>query len=288
MTDMGVLSHFLGIQFIFNDGVVEMNQRHYLEKLLCKYELEHCKPRSTSSEQKLEFSEDDEIIEVKRYREMVGSLIYAMTCTRPDLAWIVTKLSQYLSKPTKAHHVAVKHVFRYIKGTLNYALTFRKSSNKLMLHGYSDADWGSSEDRRSTTGYCFTLDNYSASISWKSQKQVTVALSTCEAEYMALASAAQEALFLIQLLCDLDGFDCHTDVVIHCDNQGAIALSQNPVHHKRSKHIDIRYHFIRSEVLSKRIKLEYVRSEENVADMLTKAMGKFKHCNLVKVLFGER
>ena len=151
-----------------------MDQTHYLKQILSRYNMENCKPKATPSEQKLNFSSDLEITNVTNYREMIGSLIYAMTCTRPDLCWIVTKLSQYLDKPTSEHHTAVKHVLRYIKGTLDYKLYFRKTSDNLRLIGYADADWLTSDDRKSTTGYCFKIGNNI--ISWRSKKQQTVAL----------------------------------------------------------------------------------------------------------------
>ena len=126
--------------------------------------------------------------DVRRYRGIVGSLIYAMTCSRPDLAFVVTKLSQSLEKPSNADWITVKHVLRYLKGSADQSLFYSKSNSTghLRLSGFSDSDWASSSDRRSTTGYCFSLNESSALISWKSKKQETVALSTCEAEYMAL------------------------------------------------------------------------------------------------------
>ena len=133
MSDLGQLSWFLGIEFRFEDGKIKMSQRHYLKKLLCKYKMEDCKPRAIPSEQKLSFSTDKEVQDVTKYREMVGSLVYAMTSTRPDLCWIVTKLSQYLAKPTIEHHVCVKHVLRYVKGTLGYELCFEKSGEWRMM-----------------------------------------------------------------------------------------------------------------------------------------------------------
>ena len=134
----------------------------------------------------------------------MGSLIYAMTCSRPDLAFVVTKLSQSLEKPSNADWVTTRHVLRYLKGSANQSLFYSRSTlgDDLRLSGFSDSDWASSSDRRSTTGYCFSLSERSAIISWKSKKQETVALSTCEAEYMALTAATQEAMFLSMLARD--------------------------------------------------------------------------------------
>ncbi len=131
-----------------------------------------------------------------------------MTCTRPDLSWIVSKLSQYLSDPYEQHWSTVKHVMRYLKGTIDHELCYKKSDEKLKLVAYSDADWASDlNDRRSTTGYCFSLTQDGPLISWKSKKQSTVALSTCEAECIALAVTAQESMYLVQLLNSMEN-DC--------------------------------------------------------------------------------
>ena len=207
-----------------------------------------------------------------------------MTCTRPDLCWVVTKLSQHLDNPDDGDWVMVKHVLRYVKGTLEKKLCYSKSDSGLWLSGHSDSDWGSSlEDRRSTTGYVFTLNPNGPPISWKSKKQTTVALSSCEAEYMALAAATQEALFLHQLL---DRFLQQQSVSIYADNQGTISLASRRATEKRSKHIDIRYHFLREKVASGFLKLIYVPSEDNIADMMTKPCSKVKLNRFCGVLFG--
>jgi len=286
MKDLGKLSYFLGIDFEQGDGIVKMNQRRYLCKVLERFEMSDCKPRSTPCEQKLEDS-DEGPADPRRYREAVGSLIYAMTCTRPDICWIITKLSQYLSKPLKVHWVAVKHVLRYLKGTLDYKLCYRKCDDGLTLIGYSDADWASStDDRRSTTGYCFSLNKAGPVISWKSRKQPTVALSSCEAEYIALAATVQEGLFLTQLLKDISVGCEYEPVLIFEDNQGTIALSKNPVSHQRSKHIDIRYHFIRTELNNGKIAIKYCPTADMVADVMTKPATKFKLEKFRSFIFG--
>ena len=161
-----------------------------------------------------------------------------MTCTCPDICWIVTKLSRYLLKPVQAHWVAAKHLLRYLKGTLGYELCYRKCSENLKLTGYSDADHASStNDRQSISEYCFSMTETVPFISWRSKKQQTVALSSCEAEYIALAVTVQEALYLIQLLDKIAYICCPGQ--IYEDNQGVIALSKDPV---------IKDHFIRSTI----------------------------------------
>lgn len=169
-----------------------------------------------------------------------------MTCSRPDLAWTIKKLSQHLACPSPADWMTIKHVLRYIKGTIDYKLTFRKSGNVTIL-GHSDSDCASSkEDRKSTTGYCFTLNKNGPVISWKCRKQPTVALSSCEAEYMALANATQESIFLTMLAKDFT-HDPHYPINILGDNQGSISMVKNNASNERSKHIDIKHHFVRDK-----------------------------------------
>ena len=208
-----------------------------------------------------------------------------MTCTRPDISWIVTKLAQYSQNPTVDHWTAVKHVFRYLKGTLDYKLCFQKYDDCLTLTGFSDADWGGSEDRKSTSGYCFLLNKSGGAISWKSRKQPTVALSTCEAEYIATSVAIQEAKFLTQLLNEID-VEKVEPVTLFVDNQSTIAIAKDPIRNQRTKHIDIKYHFIRSEIKNGSIAMNYVPSEENMADVFTKPMTKGKSSTLLKNIMG--
>ena len=261
-----------------------MSQKKYLSKVLERFQMSNCKPRSTPSEQKLEFS-DESKCDAKLYREAVGSLIYAMACTRPDLCWVVTKLSQNLSNPQQSHWMAVKYVLRYLKGTLEYELCYRKCRENLVLQGYSDADWASSSDRRSISGYCFSLNDTGPPISWKSKKQSTIALSSCEAEYIALTLAAQESLYFTQLLKDLKE-PCQSATIFE-DNQGAIALSKNPVDRQRAKHIDIRYHFSRSVQETGKVTIKYCPTQDMIADMMTKASTKEKFLKFKRYIFGQ-
>ena len=169
-----------------------MNQKGYITKVLERFETSNCKPRFTPSEQKVEF-DGETLVDPRRYREAVGNLVYPMTCTRPYICWVVTKLSQFLVAPMIGHWIALKHVLRYLKGTLDFELCYRNCDDGRRLIGYSDADWVSStDDRRSISGYCFSLNRTGPLISWKSRKQPTVALSSCEAEYISLAAAVQE------------------------------------------------------------------------------------------------
>ena len=291
MKDLGPISCFLGIRFTQEEGKITMDQTEYLRSKLKKFKMDACKPRSTPCELGGYPTEDEEPYENNPlYREMVGSLIYAATCTRPDLSWVVSKLSQRLSNPRQVDFVMLKHVFRYIQGSVENRLTFSKTSNPLKLCAYSDSDWASSKgDRRSTTGYYFGLTTQGPAVSWKTRKQATVALSSCEAEYMALCDTAKECIYLSNVfkgLMNIFKTQVHEPVIIHVDNQGAIALGKNPVHHERSKHIDIKYHFTRECVTNKKVELTYVPSGDNTADLFTKAASRVKLLKFQKSLFG--
>lgn len=292
MKDLGKISYFLGIQFDQKKDKITMNQKQYILKMLERFGMSDCKPRSTPSEPreggiKNEEEESSEFVDPRGYREIVGSLIYAMTSTRPDISWIVSKLSQTLANPKAEDLVAAKHVLRYLKGTVDYELCYKRNEEDLNLIGFSDADWASSvEDRRSTTGYCFSLTKQGPAISWKTKKQPTVALSTCEAEYIGLATATQESIYLTQLVNGMDN-RIHSCAEIHGDNQGAIALCKNPVNRQRSKHIDVKYHFIRNTLSEGKISIVCCPSEEMVADILTKPVAKPKIIKFKTWFFGN-
>ena len=277
MKDLGVLSWFLGIQFKCENDCIEMSQSKFVEKILERFNMSDCKSKAVPCQlgaNKASTVNESEFENVNLYRKIVGSLVYLMTCTRPDLCYVVTYLSQHLSKPMKSHYGMAKQVLRYLKGTHNRCLKFVRGT-QLKLVGYSDSDWAMSDDRRSISGYAFKLCDESSLISWKSKKQSIVALSSCEAEYVALATATQEAKFLRQLLADLM---CHPykKVCMYVDNQGAIALANNPVHHKRSKHIDVKYHYVRLEIQNGVVSLIYVPTGNNVADVFTKPVTRVK------------
>ena len=290
MKDLGRLNYFLGIDFSQSEGQVTMTQERYANKILSRFGMKDCKPRETPCESKLEFSDNAEKLADSRiYREAVGSLVYLATCTRPDLSFVVSKLSQHLAEPSEEHWNTVKHVFRYLRGTTDRGLCFKKDhKNDLGLIVHSDADWASdATDRRSTTGYCVSMSERSSLISWKSRKQPTVALSTCEAEYMALASAIQECMYLLQLLKGIDKSH-YAQTKVFDDNQGAIALARNPVNRQRCKHIDIKYHFVRETVNSGKIGLEYCPTDRMIADIMTKPATKLQLKKFAQYLFGTQ
>jgi hypothetical protein len=215
--------------------------------------------------------------DIRKYQSMIGSVMFAMICTRPDIAYAVTTLAQFASNPTPAHETALKRVLRYLHGTVHQGITYTgvgQSDSQPELRGYCDSDWGQSEDRRSVTGYVFLLCG--GAVSWQSRKQRTVALSTVEAEYMAATQATKEAIWWRSHLAGL-GFDTTLPTQLLSDSQGSIALAKNPEHHARTKHIDIQYHFIRQHIADRTVALSHVGTEDMVADILTKALDKQRH-----------
>ena len=207
------------------------------------------------------------------YRNLVGSLMYIMTSTRPDLAVPVSQLGQYMARPGPAHWNAAKRVVRYLKGTDDLGLCFSKDASinpSNVIVAYSDADWGTdTDDRKSYTGYAVFLGN--SLVSWKCKKQTAVALSTAEAEYMAVSMTALEVIWLRNVLSDL-GLPQQGPSVIYCDNRSCIHMANNDSTGPRTKHIAIKYHFIKDQIAAGNIVLQYVPSIDNIADFLTKPL----------------
>ncbi len=206
---------------------------------------------------------------------MRGKSTLLDVCTRLDIAQAVGALVHYMAAPTVAHWEAVLGVVRYLVGTTDYGLTFGGSSETLV--GYSDTDYvGDLDSRRSTTRYVFLM--FGGAVSWSSRLQLTVAVSTIEAEYLSAGQAVKEALWFRKLGADL-GLDLG-HVQIYCDNQGAIQLLKHPIASQRSKHIDVIHHFARERVARKEVNFVFCKTEDMKADILTKALtpGKFKKC----------
>ncbi|GAV67049.1 hypothetical protein CFOL_v3_10558 [Cephalotus follicularis] len=222
-------------------------------------------PMSTST--KLDKDEQGKHVDQKLYRSMIGSLLY-LTASRPDILFSVCLCARFQSNHKESHLFAVKRIFKYLAYTPTLGLWYSRDSS-FDLHSYSDANFGGYKvDRKSTSGSCQYLG--SMLVSWFSKKQNSVALSTTEAEYIAVGSFCAQILWQKQQLVDYG--ICVKDVSIKCDNTSSICLAKNPVHHSRTKHIDIRYHFLREHVECGDIVLEYIPTEKQVADIFTKPL----------------
>ena len=283
MKDLGPAKKILGMEIYRYQPrrKIFLSQKSYIEKILSKFGMSNAKPLSTPSDANFRLSTtlgpqseaEKEYMSRVPYASAVGSLMYAMVCTRPDLAQAVSVVSRFMSHPGKDHWQAVKRIFRYLRGTSDVGLVYGDSEN-CVLAGYSDSDYAADLDgRRSMTGYVFTVGG--SVVSWKATLQPSVALSTTEAEYMALTEAAKEGIWLKGLVTDL-GLQ-QDQATVFCDSLSAICLAKDQVHHERTKHIDVRYHFIRNE---RRINVKKVGTKDNPADMFTKPvpLSKFKHC----------
>lgn len=280
----------IGLERDREAGTFTLTQRRYGQDVLERFGMLDCRSTRTPLPSGFKFHQEPqgERVEIppRDYQSAVGSLMYLVTGTRPDLAFAVGAASRYLTCPTKHHWEGIMHVMRYLKSTLDTGLVLGRKSGEapgqLQLYAHSDADWGANdEERRSISGYTFTLGQ--GLVSWSSKRQSTPALSSTEAEYMALARATKEALWLQALVGHITGFTPGT-VPIRVDNSSCIAMSKNPEFHDRTKHIDIQYHFLRAHVSTRRVEIQYCRTEEMVADILTKALPKAKHDWCVKAM----
>eukprot|EP00253_Pinus_taeda_P021166 PITA_21166 len=192
------------------------------------------------------------------YKSMIGSLLY-LTSTRPDIMHAVGTVGIFQANPKEAHLQAIKRIYKYLQGTQNYGLWYPRDTD-LTLHAYTDANWvGTVYDRESTSGGEFFVG--SILVPWFSKKQISIALSTAEAKYVATASCCTQLLWMMQTLQDTQ-ITCTPPISILCDNRNAISISKNPVMHSKTKHIPIKYHFLWEQVLEQKVKFEYVPSKE--------------------------
>lgn len=268
MTDMGRLKSFLGVKIEFRPNGMFLSQKVYTENLLKRFGMEHCNPKRTPlNTNHAEETEDEKIItEEKPYRELVGCLSYLMLNTRPDICAAVHYFSRFQNNAKECHWNGLKGILRYLRGTTDFGLFFKRTSEDILI-GHADSDWAGDRSRKSTTGYLFKV--YDATVCWVTKKQTSVALSSTEAEYVALAMAAAELVWLKNLLTE---FQVETGtVVMYEDNQSCIH-SVHKTEHQRLKHVDVKYNFIRDLVLSNEMRVEYIPTKEQIADCLTKAL----------------
>ncbi|GJS77792.1 retrovirus-related pol polyprotein from transposon TNT 1-94, partial [Tanacetum coccineum] len=267
MSSMGELTFFLGLQVKQNKGGIFISQDKYVAEILKKFDLVNVKAAITPMETKLPLTKDEEAfdVDVHLYRSMIGSLMY-LTASRPDIMYAVCVCSRFQVTPKTSHLNAVKRIFKYLKGKPNLGLWYPRES-PFDLEAFSDSDYGGSNlDRKSTTGGCQFLGQ--RLISWQCKKQTIVATSTTEAEYVAAANCCGQVLWVQNQLLDY-GFN-FMNTKIHIDNESTICIVKNPVYHSKTKHIEIRHHFIRDCYEKKLISVEKIHTDLNVADLLTK------------------
>ena len=278
--DLGEAGLFLGmaIERDRRQRTIKLHQERAVKDLLAKHGMQQVNARTVplTPGTKLQKDQGEPLSAEQKhdYSSLVGSLNYLAVCTRPDIAFPVGVLARFLASPTADHMAAAKGVLRYLAGTTNHGLNYGAKLGDSSIIAYCDADHaGDLDKRRSTTGYTFMQNG--GAVSWSSKRQETVALSTVEAEYMAAAAAAKEALWLRVLLAELSL--PHQTIQIYADNQGAMALTKNPIVSARSKHIDVRYHFVRERVAQGQVAFTYISTSEMIADSLTKALSGDKH-----------
>ena len=281
MKDMGEATYVIGIE-IFRDrsrGLLGLSQKAYIDRVLERFNMENCSDSVAPIQKGDKFSlmqcpkNEWERKEMERipYASAVGSLMYAQTCTRPDISFAVGMLGRYQSNPGMDHWKAAKKVMRYLKGTKEYMLTFRRSDH-LEVIGYSDSDFaGCIDSRKSTFGYLFLLAG--GAISWKSAKQTIIASSTMEAEFVACFEATVHGLWLRNFISGLGIVDTIAKPLrIYCDNSAAVFFSKNDKYSKGAKHMELKYFAVKEEVQKKRVSIEHISTELMIADPLTKGL----------------
>ena len=267
MKDLGPIHYVLGISVAVNDESLKMYQPNYIYQTLRKYKMYDCNPVHTPMTMDVKLCTDDgsQPADKSLYQSLIGSLLYLSTATRPDIAYAVSVLSRFTVAPTETHLTAAKRVLRYLKFTPELGISYSRSGSKPV--GYSDSSWADDDTRHSTSGVVFMYAG--GPVLWLSKRQSVVALSTAEAEYVAAFDATREAAWLRQLYLDITGCEC-TPLTLYIDNTSAICIANNSATTKRSKHMDVRYHYVREEVNSLHIKTVHCPTVEMIADILTK------------------
>jgi hypothetical protein len=281
MSRLGELQFFLGLQVRQESTGTLIHQGKYVDDMLAKFKFTDAKPAATpmATRPLLDVDKYGESVDQKLYRSMIGSLMY-LTASRPDIMFAVCNCARYQANPKLSHLTAVKRIFRYLKGRPRLGLWYPKDS-EFDLYAFTDSDYaGCDLDRKSTSGGCQFLGD--RLISWQCKKQQTVSKSTAEAEYIAASACCSQVLWIQHQLADY-GLN-FLDTPIYCDNSAAVKIVKNPVEHSRVKHVDIKVHFIRDCFERKLIHVEQVLSDDNTADLFTKAFDRSRFEVLVQAL----
>ncbi|KAJ9563184.1 hypothetical protein OSB04_008344 [Centaurea solstitialis] len=287
MKDLGEAAYILGIKIYRNRSkrLIGLSQSTYIDKVLKRFRMDESKKGFIPMQHGIVLSktqcpvssEDQDRMKSVPYASAIGSIMYAMLCTRPDVAYSVSVTSRYQQNPGEPHWVAVKNILKYLRRTKEMFLVFGGSEDEISVTGYSDASFQTDrDDFRSQSGYVFTLNG--GAISWKSSKQDTIADSTTEAEYIAACDAAKEAVWLRNFLSDLRVVaSISRPIDIFCDNSGAVAQAKEPREHHKSRHVLRKYHLIREIIGRGDVRICKIPTEDNVADPLTKPLARAKH-----------
>ncbi|CAN0877143.1 Retrovirus-related Pol polyprotein from transposon TNT 1-94 [Linum grandiflorum] len=275
LKELGDLSYFLGLEVHRTKEGLMVGQRKYIIDLLESACMDDCVSCSTPMEQnlKLRQTDGDLLTDGSQYRSLVGSLIY-LTHTRPVISYAVQVVSQFMTAPRTTHLAAVHRILRYLQGTQHIGLFF-PATGEPVIEAYADADYaGCLDTRRSTSGWCIKMGH--SFIAWRCKKQDRIAKSSTEAEYRSMSEVTSELVWLHRLLVEF-GVECQTPMQLFADNTSAIRIATNPVLHDRTKHIEVHVHYIRQLVAEGLIELSYITSEDQTADLLTKAVSKARH-----------
>jgi hypothetical protein len=286
ISESSELKYCLGVEISKVGEGILLSQTNFLKRTLKRFGMLECKSYPTPMQQRQQLTKEGESCQYDfPYREVVGSCMYSMIMTRPDLSFALGQLSRYLDSFKDTHVVAAKRMLRYLKGSMKKGIYFRRPKDfngMFKLSAYVDADWaGSVDDSRSTSGFAIFLND--CLISWKSSKQTIVALSSAEAEYIALSSCIQELMWIYQLLQEF-GLKIQKEIVVFEDNQACIKIANNTTSNVKTKHIRIRYHFVKDLVEEGVINMKWIASEWNLADLFTKALGPVRFNSLIPKL----
>jgi len=283
MKDLGPAKWILQMELNhdISNGVTTLSQSQYIEEILECHGMANSRPVKTPMDPNTTFpSLAVPEINVTKYQQCIGSLMHAMVWTRPDIAHAVGMVSRHAAAPGQAHMTAVKRIFRYLQGTSDYKLTYRRDKAGELV--YSDSDWtGDKMDRKLTSGFIAMLNG--GPVVWGLKKQASTSLSSTEAEFIALMSATQELIWLRGLLSSINHLS-HTTTPLLIDNQGAISLIKNGLSSKHSKHIKLRYYFICEKFTDGTIAAKYISTDKQLADGLTKSLAGIKYKKFVEGL----
>jgi hypothetical protein len=274
MSMIGEMPFFLGMHITQRSEGIFLSQEKYLREMLKRFQMEDSTPMSTPMVTGCKLIKDDDSLDVDHssYRSMIGSLLY-ITTSRPVIIHVVGMVGRYRDVPKQGHLLAVKRIFSYLKGTMNYGLWYPRNHN-FQLSVYLDVDWDNCVDeRKKTSGGAFFLGD--SLVAWLRKKQGSISLSTTTVEYILASTCCTQVSWMIQTLADLE-VKYTTPIPIHCDNTSAISVSKNPVFHSKTKHIPIKYHLLRKQVTKNVVSLCYIPSKDQIVDIFTKPLAKLQ------------